>query len=222
MNINYYKKIIPRKKKGKSLLYLISPENLEIKKFQLQLEAILMTGTVSIFQLRLKDICEKTLTEHIKKLFPICKKYNVLFILSDNPKLVKLLDLDGVHVGEQDPSISKCREIIGKYKIIGKSCYNSPRLATRSQNNGADYIAFGAFFKTKTKKTFKKINFDQLKKWKNLKKIPVIGIGGINIANCRKISRFHLDFFAISSAVWKSDIGAVKYLKKFKNLIDKN
>jgi len=217
---NNLKKILQTKKLNKSSLYLVSPEQFDLKKFSKDLEKILATKTISLFQLRIKNIDKDNLIEYIEKIFPICKNNNVLFILNDNPNLVKLYDLDGVHVGEDDPSINYCRRIIGKNKIIGKSCYNSPTLAIKAQNNGADYIAFGSFFKTETKKTTKKLNFNQIKGWKNFKSIPVVGIGGINIFNYKIIAHTNMDFYAISSCVWKSKLGPDKYLKKFKNIID--
>ena len=220
MNKKNIKKINFKKNNKKSYLYLISPEKFELINFYKQLKEVLSTKTISIFQLRTKKIKKNKLIIYIKKLYPLCKKNNVLFILNDNPVLVKALDLDGVHVGEKDASIKKCREIIGKNKIIGRSCYNSTIQAIKAQNNGADYVAFGSFFKTETKKNYKKINKNQIRRWINFKRVPVVGIGGINIKNFKKISKLNLDFYALSSAVWRSRVGPSEYLKKFKNIID--
>ena len=220
MNKKYIKKINLKKKNKKPYLYLISPEKFELINFYKQLKEVLSTKTIAIFQLRTKKINKNKLISYIQKLYPLCKKNKVLFILNDNPGLVKALDLDGVHVGEKDPSIKKCRELVGKNKIIGMSCYNSPIQAIKAQNNGADYIAFGSFFKTETKKNYKKINKNQIRRWINFQRVPVVGIGGINIKNFKKISKLNLDFYALSSAVWRSRVGPSEYLKKFKNIID--
>ena len=220
MNKTFFKKQLLYKNNKKPSLYLISPEKFKLYDFYQELEKVFFTNAISIFQLRQKNVTENELINNIKELFPLCRKNGVLFILNDNPNLVKIFDLDGVHIGEKDLNISKCRKLIGKNKIIGKSCYNSPNLALKAQNSGANYIAFGAFFKTETKKTFKKVNKNQIKNWKNFKSVPVVGIGGINMFNFKQISQISLDFYAISSSVWSSKLDSLTYIKKFKNTID--
>ena len=156
----------------------------------------------------------------INFIFPICKQYRIKFIINDQPKIAKKFNLDGVHVGKNDPSIHECRQILGKNKIIGKSCYSSTSLANKSQILGANYIAFGSFFQTKTKKNTNKISVPNIISWNKKKCVPSVGIGGINYRNFFKISMLNLDFIALSSAIWKSKPRPDLSLKKIKNLID--
>ena len=156
----------------------------------------------------------------INFIFPLCKKYKVKLIINDKPEIAKKLNLDGVHVGKNDPSIEKCRSLIGKNKIIGKSCYSSSQLANKSQIIGANYVAFGSFFKTKTKSNTSKVFFRNITAFNKIKKIPTVGIGGINYRNYINISQLSLNIIAISSTIWKSKIRPDLSLRKIKNLID--
>ena len=137
---------------GSPLIYLISPSKIDIKTFPSILSQVLETQAVNIFQLRLKNYKDLDLIIITSILYKICKKKNVTFILNDRIDIAKKLNVDGVHLGKEDGSIKKARNTLGNLKIIGSSCYNNKNLSIKSQNLGANYVAFGAFFKTETKK----------------------------------------------------------------------
>ena len=102
-------------------------------------------------------------------------------------------------------SISKARKIVGN-KIIGVTCHNSINLAKYAIKRKADYIAFGAFFPTKTKKVKYKATTKIIDKVKKLTKIPIVAIGGINISNYKKLLLNNVNLLAISSYVWNNKI----------------
>ena len=112
--------------------------------------------------------------------------------------------------------ILKARKIIKK-KIIGITCHNSIKLAKQAIENKADYLAFGAFNKSKTKKTKYKANIELLKNIKKLSKTPIVAIGGINSNNYKKLLLNNANFLAISGYVWNNKklkpIEAIKKLK---------
>ena len=81
----------------------------------------------------------------MEKKFKICKKYNVKFLVNDDPILSKNLMQMGCHLGQKDMNITEARKIVGN-KIIGITCHNSINLAKAAIKKKADYIAFGAFF----------------------------------------------------------------------------
>ena len=83
-----------------------------MKSFPLKLLSLLETGTVSIFQLRLKGYNDKSIIEITKDLHQICRYHNVLFILNDRPDIAKFTGVDGVHLGDDDCSIKKARGFI--------------------------------------------------------------------------------------------------------------
>ena len=84
-------------------------------------------------------------------------------------------------------------------------------------NNKADYIAFGAFYTSKTKKTKFKANLSLLKKIRKITKTPIVAIGGINSNNYKKLLLNKANFLAISGYIWNNNklkpIEAIKKLK---------
>ena len=138
-----------------------------------------------------------------RKVKKICKKNNVKFLVNDDPLLAKKLNADGCHLGQKDKNIIEPRKIIGN-KIIGITCNNSIKLAKSGIKNKASYLAFGAFFITKTKKTRHKATTKILNKVKKLTKIPLVAIGGINSSNYKKLLLNNANFLAISGYIWNN------------------
>ena len=193
----------------KRFIYLISPNKIK-KSFYNNLKIVLSSNLVSFFQLRLKHcslIERKKIGIKIKK---ICKKYKVKLIINDDPNLAKKIGADGCHLGQNDMVIQVARKILRK-KIIGITCHNSKKLIKHAIKDGANYIAIGAFFKSKTKK----VNYiakPSLISWvKSFTKIPVVVIGGITNKNFRKLLLHKPDFLAISGGIWgKKPAKAIK------------
>ena len=138
-----------------------------------------------------------------KKIKHLCKKNNVKFIVNDDPILAKKLNADGCHLGQKDTDIKEAKKIF-ENKIIGITCHNSIKLAKEAVKNKADYIAFGAFFPTKTKKTKYKSNLKTLNKAKKLTNIPIVAIGGITNKNYKKLLLNNANFLAISGYIWNN------------------
>ena len=138
-----------------------------------------------------------------KKIKQICKNNNVKFLINDSPELSKKLMADGCHLGQKDMNIIEARKIIGN-KIIGITCHNSINLAKAAIKERANYIAFGAFFSTKTKKVKYKATTKILDKVKKLTRIPLVAIGGINLSNYKKLLLNNANLLAISGYVWNN------------------
>ena len=199
----------------KKFLYLISPNKIS-EQFYKNLIDVLKSNKISFFQLRLKKDSYKKKLKIAKKIQKICKKFKVKFLINDDPKLTKLVNADGCHLGQKDMSIVNAKKLLKK-KIIGITCHNSIKLAKIANKNNANYIAFGAFNSTKTKKVRFKANMTIIKKFKKISKIPVVAIGGINNLNYKKLLLNKADFLAISSYIWNNKklkpIEAIKLLK---------
>jgi thiamine-phosphate pyrophosphorylase len=199
----------------KKFIYLISPNRIYPQFYQ-DLKKIVKTGKVGLFQLRLKKYSIKQKIVIGKKILRICKKYNVKFLVNDDPVLSKKLNADGCHLGQKDMNIKEARKIVGN-KIIGITCHNSINLAKTAIKDKANYIAFGAFFSTKTKKVKYKATPKILNKVKKITKIPIVAIGGINVSNYKKLLLNNANFLAISSYVWSNKkykpIESIKKLK---------
>ena len=195
----------------KRFIYLISPNKIN-KSFYTNLKIVLSSNLVSFFQLRLKHyslIERKKIGIKIKK---ICKKYKVKLIVNDDPNLAIEIRADGCHLGQSDMNIQRARKILRK-KIIGITCHNSKKLIKQAVKDRANYIAIGAFFKSKTKK----VNYiakPSLISWaKRFTKLPVVIIGGITNKNFRKLLLHKPDFLAISGGIW--DKKPAKAIKEF-------
>ena len=186
----------------KKFIYLISPSKID-NTFYWHLERVLEQKKVSFFQLRLKNEKFKKRLSIGKKIKKICKKFKVKFLINDDAYLAKKLNADGCHLGQNDMNIHKARELIGN-KIIGITCHSSIKLAKVALENKADYLAFGAFYSTKTKKTKYKPSLDILKKARKITKKPIVAIGGINSKNYKKLLLNKANLLAISGYIWKN------------------
>ena len=200
---------------NKKFIYLISPLKIE-KTFYSHLENVLSQKKVSFFQLRLKKENLKKKLIIAKKIKKICKKFNVKFLINDDVYLAKKLNADGCHLGQKDMNILDARKLIGN-KIIGITCHNSIQLAKVALKNKANYLAFGAFYLSKTKKAKYKASLNLLKKARKITKKPIVAIGGINSSNYKKLLLNKANLLAISGYIWKNKklkpIEAIKKLK---------
>ena len=200
----------------KKFIYLISPNKIN-KDFYKNLKLLFNTNKVSFFQMRLKkySINQKILIG--KKIKRICRSKKVKFIINDDPWLVKILNADGCHLGQNDMSIEEARKIIGRKKIIGITCHNSIKLAKNAIKSKANYLAFGAFFSTRTKKIKFHATKKNLKEVKKLTNIPIVAIGGVNSQNYKNLLLNKADFLAISGYIWKNKkykpINAIERIK---------
>ena len=188
---------------NKKFVYLISPNKIKSIFFYKDLEKLFKTKKISFFQLRLKKNTFKEKLIIGKKVKKICKKYNVKFIVNDDPFLAKKLNSDGCHLGQKDMNISHARKILGN-KIIGITCHNSISLVKKAQINNANYIAIGAFNNSKTKKVKFKSSIKLLKSVKKITNLPVVAIGGINNINYKNLLLNKANFLAISGYIWKN------------------
>ena len=189
---------------NKRFVYLISPTKIPDNTFFKSLELVFKSKKVSFFQLRLKNekLSKKILFS--KKIIKICRKYDVKFLVNDDPILALKVNADGCHLGQKDMSIIKAKKIL-KNKIIGITCHNSIRLAKKALMNGANYIAVGAFYKTKTKKVKFRAKLSILRKIKKLSDNPIVAIGGINEKNYKKLLLNKANFLAISGYIWNNN-----------------
>ena len=199
----------------KKFVYLISPNKIK-RSFYKDLDEILKLKKVSFFQLRLKGASFKKKIFIGKKIKKICKKNKTKFLINDDVLLARYLNSDGCHLGQKDMKILKARKILKK-KIIGITCHNSLALAKLATKNKADYLAFRAFYHSKTKKTKFKANLSLLKKITKITKTPIVAIGGINSNNYKKLLLNKANFLAISGYIWNykklKPLEAIKKLK---------
>tara|TARA_B100000029_G_scaffold190174_1_gene188051 strand:- start:1524 stop:2132 length:609 start_codon:yes stop_codon:yes gene_type:complete len=201
----------------KKYIYLISPKKIKGVKFYEELNSVLKTKKVKYFQLRLKRVSTSSLIKIGKKIKKVVKKNNVKFLINDKPIIAKMIEADGCHIGQKDTDLIIARKILGKNKIIGVTCHNSKKLALKAKRYHADYVAFGSFFKSSTKKTAFKANLEILRWAKKKINIPTVAIGGIKSSNYKKILKNGADFVACSNYIWNNKtLDPVSAINKFK------
>ena len=201
----------------KRYIYLISPQKIRGFKFYEELQQVLKTNKVRYFQLRLKKISDRNLLKISKKIKKIVRKNNVKFLINDKPSIAKRVGADGCHIGQKDINFISSKKILGKNKIIGVTCHNSKKFALKAKRHGANYVAFGSFFKSSTKKTAFKANLEILRWAKKKISMPIVAIGGINGSNYKKILSSGANFIACSSYIWNNKkLDPVSAIRKFR------
>ncbi len=200
-------------------LYLITPERLVPEAFAEILAQALDGGDVACVQLRLKGVDDDAVRAAAQILAPVAQARNVAFIMNDRPDLAAETGCDGVHVGQQDTAYAEARAMVGEDAIVGVTCHDSRHLAMVAAEQGADYVAFGAFYPTATKDAIGHPDVDILSWWSEMMTVPSVAIGGITPANCPPLVRAGTDFIAVLSAVWNHVQGPAEAVKAFNRVI---
>lgn len=200
--------------KEKLILYAITDRSYLKDKSLEEAVREAIKGGAAIIQLREKELGEEELRKEALALKKVCAEYNVPLILDDNVALVKELDLDGVHIGQDDMPADEARKILGPDKIIGVTA-KTIQQAQNAQKAGADYLGSGAMFATSTKPLAKHMSFDELKAITAGVDIPVVAIGGIDKDNVSALKGCGISGAAVSEAIFAADdiAGAAKELK---------
>ena len=203
-------------------LYLITPAAFDLTVFAPLLDSALAAGPVASLQLRLKDVDDDTIRRAIEELMPIAHRYDTAFILNDRPDLAIEMGCDGVHVGIDDMAIADVRALVGRDMIVGASCYDSRDRAMEAGDEGADYVAFGAFYPTTTKKPRGFPDPEILSWWQEIMTIPCVAIGGITPDNAAPLIMAGADFISVVSAVWQHVDGPAAAVKAFTQVLAKH
>ncbi|MGA9659598.1 MAG: thiamine phosphate synthase [Asticcacaulis sp.] len=195
-------------------LYLITPPVIsDLAAYARELEAALRAGDIAALQIRLKDLSDYDLIAVTKVIAPIAQDMGVAVLMNDRVSLVKSLKLDGAHIGQSDMPLKEARALLGKEAMIGVTCHNSRDLAMDAAENGADYVAFGAFYPTDTKPVEHMAELETLSIWQESIEIPCVAIGGITADTVAGVVAAGADFIAVSGAVWNHPQGAAAGVK---------
>ncbi|EKV26499.1 Thiamin-phosphate pyrophosphorylase [Caenispirillum salinarum AK4] len=197
-------------------LYLITPPRLDdLDAFADTLARALDAGDCAALQIRLKDADDDAVKRAVDRLRPIAQDRDVAVLLNDRPDLAKQTGCDGAHVGQEDTPYREARRILGEDAIVGVTCHDSRHLAMVAAEDGADYVAFGAFYPTLTKNPKAAADLDILRWWQVMMQVPCVAIGGIVPDNARPVVEAGADFLAVCGGVWNHAEGpeaAVKAL----------
>jgi len=188
-------------------LYVVSPAQIVLADFVEATKAALDGGPVAAFQLRLKDVSDDEVLRACEALIPVCAAADVAFLLNDRADLAAKAGADGVHLGQSDGEIAAARALLGPGKTIGRTCHDSRHLAMEAGEQGADYVAFGAFYETTTKPSHYRPHPSILGWWTTLSQLPCVAIGGIFPENAAPLVAAGADFIAVVRAVWDHEGG---------------
>ncbi|GGE06282.1 thiamine-phosphate synthase [Polymorphobacter glacialis] len=200
-------------------LYVVSPPAIVLPDFVEALKAALGGGPVAAFQLRLKDVSDDEVLRAAEALLPICNDHEVAFLLNDRADLAAKIGADGVHLGQSDGAIAEARALLGRDAQIGRTCHDSRHLAMEAGEEGADYVAFGAFYETTTKPSQYRPGPEILSWWTVLSQLPCVAIGGITPDNAAPIVAAGADFIAVVNAVWKHPNGPASGVASFASVL---
>lgn len=224
-------------------LYLISPPQIDdLGAFEKTLQQLLASPhreVIGAFQLRLKEAqvepapgkltLPSSNADNIKRtmdvLLPLCHAYALPILLNDSPELARECGADGVHVGQEDGTIEAARKILGSEAVIGATCHDSRHLAMEAGEQGADYVAFGAFFPTTSKteaaqKAWGVPKPEIIGWWVEHTTVPCVAIGGITPENCVPLVQAQADFLAVITSLWHHKEGPLAALEKFAKVIE--
>lgn len=138
-----------------------------------------LCGGVDVIQLRSKKLSDAQLIDLGHRIRKIATKHHVLFFVNDRPDIARIVDADGVHLGQDDMPVDYARMILKSGQLVGKSTH-SVQQVRRTVKENVDYIGFGPLFGTPTKPSYVPIGLADIQKVQTLSPVPVVCIGGID------------------------------------------
>ena len=163
-----------------------------------------LRGGVTMVQLREKELQGEALEQEAREILALCRQYGVPLLINDDVMLAKKIGADGVHVGQDDMSAAKARELLGEDAVIGVTA-RTVEQAVAAQEAGADYLGSGAVFGTSTKKDAKPMDPAYFQQICESVSIPVVAIGGVTLDNIRELEGRKMSGFAIVSGIFAAE-----------------
>ncbi len=160
-----------------------------------------LKGGATMIQLREKNLDKEAFIAEAREIGALCRQYEAPFIIDDQVEIAKLVDADGVHVGQGDMNPQEARKILGENKIIGVTARTLEQ-ALKAQEDGADYLGVGAVFPTSTKKDTSPVSRELLREICRSVSVPVVAIGGINEENITELSGCGISGAAVVSSIF--------------------
>ena len=189
------------------------------------MRAALSGDDVASVQLRLKEgadgrVLDSEIVRATEILMPIVHDAGAAFLINDRADIAKVVGADGVHLGQSDGALAEARALLGPDASIGVTCHASRHLAFEAGDGGADYVAFGAFYPTATKKTEHQADPEILTWWADLAEIPCVAIGGITPDNAGALAKAGAHFVAACAAVWDHPQGPEAAVRAFNEVLE--
>ncbi len=182
-------------------LYAITPDEPDTDKI-LNLVSSVLTGRPALLQYRNKTASLSVKKEQAHAIHTLCKAAGIPLVINDDIFLAEAVDAEGVHLGKDDGNIASAREKLGQEVLVGISCYNDLERARQAALEGADYIAFGAFFDSSTKPQATRASATLLSQAKETIKQPLVAIGGISLDRAPSLIAAGADMLAVITDIF--------------------
>jgi len=198
-------------------LYAITPE-LENTDELLKKSLQALIGGAQLIQYRSKTTDKNLLKEQATSLLRLCRNYEIPLIINDYLDLAMEIGADGVHLGQGDLPVAYARKRLGQGKIVGASCYNNLNLALQAEKEGADYVAFGAFFPSLTKPDAVAVSINLIDQARKQLIVPIVAIGGIRLVHVSSILQHGCTAVAVCNDLFYAEnvaVSATQYAQLF-------
>lgn len=161
-------------------LYAITPTALCLDPPRLlrDVEAALRGGA-RLIQYRDKTADHARRLHSARALRALCTRHRARLIINDDVELAAQADADGVHLGLDDCPLIEARARLGPARLIGVTCQDALHRVLDASAGGADYVALGAFFPSRTKPGARRASLDLLQAARVQTALPICAIGGI-------------------------------------------
>ena len=184
-------------------LYAITPDSADLNTL-IQKTQWAIEGGAFMVQYRSKILNRDVKMQQCAAILRLCREDEIPCIVNDDVDMCRILEADGVHLGEKDDNIAEVRHILGEDAIIGSSCYDQLNRAKSAQKEGASYVAFGAMFPTSTKPNAPRATLALLKEAKREIQIPIVAIGGITVNNAHDVIKTGIDAIAVITSLYEA------------------
>ncbi len=182
-------------------LYAITPDGGDTAELMRKVRLALQGGA-GVVQYRNKTADPTLRQEQARALRALTREFAVPLIINDDVQLAQQVEADGVHLGGTDGSLEEARRLLGSGKVIGASCYNRLQLARDAVAQGADYVAFGAFFASTIKPDAAVASPELLQQARRELNVPLVAIGGITVENGAQLVAAGAHALAVISALF--------------------
>lgn len=161
-------------------------------------------GGATMFQLREKDLSDRDLLERARNVRKWTRDAGAIFIMNDRPDIARLVDADGVHLGQDDMSVGEARKILGPGPLIGVSTHSLDQVK-QAILDGASYLGIGPTFVSKTKKFGEFAGIDFVRQASAATTLPAFVIGGVTPENITEVVAAGGKRVAVSAAICQAE-----------------
>lgn len=163
-----------------------------------------LRGGARLLQYRDKSDNDARRLREAEALHGMCERHGAKLIINDDAELAARLGV-GLHLGQEDGSLSAARALLGRKAIIGATCHSRLELAEQALAEGASYIAFGRFFDSNTKPGAPSATLEMLEQARRQFSLPIVAIGGVSLENAPELIARGASLIAVVHALFAAE-----------------